>query len=157
MFCKIFIYVHKNLCAPQTWNLLEKLALFFLYNFHREHGLIKLIRKKLSPKINVKNIKNRVYLLSESCYKVIKNQFYNRIEWKQLFHGNIHIVPFKNFRIIFFFFLRGGGGGTNWLCYIQINVIARVVIKGLTYIYVGLNHFWGLHTNSDNSDETADL
>ena len=60
MFCKIFIYVHKNLFAPQTWDLLEKLAPIFLYNFHREHGLIKLIRKKLSPKINVKNIKNRV-------------------------------------------------------------------------------------------------
>ena len=59
-FCQIFIYVHKNLFAPQTWDLLEKLALIFLYNFHREHGLIKLIRKKLSPKINVKNIKNRV-------------------------------------------------------------------------------------------------
>ena len=60
MFCKIFIYVHKNLFAPQTWDLLEKLALIFLYNFHREHGFIKLIRKQLSPKINVKNIKNRV-------------------------------------------------------------------------------------------------
>ena len=63
MFCKIFIYVHKNLFAQQTWDLLEKLALIFLYNFHREHGLIKLIRKKLSPKINVKNIKNRVYVI----------------------------------------------------------------------------------------------
>ena len=42
--------MHKNLFAPQTWDLLEKLALIFLYNFHREHGLIKLIRKKLSPK-----------------------------------------------------------------------------------------------------------
>ena len=61
MFCKIFIYVHKNLFAPQTWELLEKLALIFLYNFHREHGLINLIRKKLSPKINVKNIKHQVF------------------------------------------------------------------------------------------------
>ena len=38
-------------------NRLEKLTLIFLYNFHREHGLIKLIRKKLSPKINVKKNK----------------------------------------------------------------------------------------------------
>ena len=53
--------MHKNLFAPQTWELLEKLALIFLYNFHREHGLINLIRKKLSPKINVKNIKHRVF------------------------------------------------------------------------------------------------
>ena len=60
MFGKIFIYVHTNLFAPQTWDLLENLALIFPYNFHREHGLIKLIRKKLSPKFNVKNIKNRV-------------------------------------------------------------------------------------------------
>ena len=29
----------------------------FLYNFHREHRLLKLVIKKLSPKINVKNIK----------------------------------------------------------------------------------------------------
>ena len=62
MFCKIFIYVHKNLFAPQTWDLLEKLALIFLYNFHREHGLINLIRKKLSPEIIVKNIIHRVFL-----------------------------------------------------------------------------------------------
>ena len=41
------IYVHKNLFAPQTWDLLEKLVLLFLYNFDREHGLIKLIRKKI--------------------------------------------------------------------------------------------------------------
>ena len=38
-------------------NRLEKLALIFLYNFHREHSLLKSIIKKLSPKINVKNIK----------------------------------------------------------------------------------------------------
>ena len=28
----------------------------FLYNFHREHSLLKSLIKKLSPKINVKNI-----------------------------------------------------------------------------------------------------
>ena len=39
---------------------LEKLALIFLYNFHREHSLLKSIIKMVSPKINVKNIKNRV-------------------------------------------------------------------------------------------------
>ena len=40
---------------------MEILALNFLYNFHREHSLLKLVTKKLSPKINVKNIKTRVY------------------------------------------------------------------------------------------------
>ena len=73
MFCKIFIYVHKNLFAPQTWELLEKLALIFLYNFHREHGLINLIRKKLSPKINVKNIKHRVFFLATVFFSTIVN------------------------------------------------------------------------------------
>ena len=47
---------------PQTLDLLEKSALIFLYNFHRKHSFLKLIIKKLSPKINVKNIKNRVYI-----------------------------------------------------------------------------------------------
>ena len=28
-----------------------------LYNFHREHSLLNLVLKMLSPKINVKNIK----------------------------------------------------------------------------------------------------
>ena len=46
--------------VPQTSDHLEKSALVFLYNLHREHNLLKLIVKKLSPKINVKNIKNRV-------------------------------------------------------------------------------------------------
>ena len=63
--------MHKNLFAPQTWDLLEKLALFFLYNFHREYGLIKLIRKKLSPKINVKNIKVEYFLAHWSSSKEI--------------------------------------------------------------------------------------
>ena len=44
----------------ETSDLLEKSALIFLYNFHREHSWLKSIIKKLSPKINVKNIKNRV-------------------------------------------------------------------------------------------------
>ena len=59
---------------PQTWDLLEKLALIFLYNFHREHALIKLIRKRLSPKINVKNI-NQVYrgCLKATRYKMISD------------------------------------------------------------------------------------
>ena len=48
---------------PETSDLLEKSALIFLYNFHREHSWLKLIIKKLSPKINVKNIKNRVFFL----------------------------------------------------------------------------------------------
>ena len=39
---------------------LEKLALIFLYNFDREHSLLKPTIKKLSSKINVKNIKNGV-------------------------------------------------------------------------------------------------
>ena len=45
---------------PETSDLLEKSALIFLYNFHREHSWLKSIIKELSPKINVKNIKNRV-------------------------------------------------------------------------------------------------
>ena len=57
MYCKIFIYVHKNLFLPQTSDLLEKLALIFLHNFHRKRSLLKLSIKKLSQKINVKNTK----------------------------------------------------------------------------------------------------
>ena len=60
VYRKFFIYVHKNLIAPQTSDLLEKLALVFLYNFHGDHMLLTLKIKKLSPKTNVKNIKPRV-------------------------------------------------------------------------------------------------
>ena len=61
IYCKISIYVHKILFPPQISDLLEKLALTFLYIFHREHNFLKFGIKKLSPKINVKNIKkNRV-------------------------------------------------------------------------------------------------
>ena len=48
---------------PQTSDFLEKLALFFLYNFHREHSLQKLKIKKLSRKINVKNIKKAFFIV----------------------------------------------------------------------------------------------
>ena len=52
----------KFLFAPQISNLLEKLALIFLYNFHCDHILLALKIKKLSPKINVKNIKKTRFL-----------------------------------------------------------------------------------------------
>ena len=43
---------------PQTSDFLEKLRLIFLCNFHREHSLL-IENKKLSPKINAKNIEFR--------------------------------------------------------------------------------------------------
>ena len=56
MYCKIFIYIHKNLFAPQAQDVLEKLAEILLYNFHHEHNLLKLKIKKLLRKINSKNL-----------------------------------------------------------------------------------------------------
>ena len=41
---------------------MENLALIFLCNFQREHSLLKLKIKKLSPKINVKNIKKTEFI-----------------------------------------------------------------------------------------------
>ena len=55
-FCKIFIYIHKNLFAPQAQDLLEKLAEILLYNFHCEHILLKFKIKKLFKKIKSKNL-----------------------------------------------------------------------------------------------------
>ena len=62
VYRKFFIYVHKLFFVPQTSDFSEKLALIFLYNFHREHSLLKLKIKKLSPKTNVKKHKTRVVL-----------------------------------------------------------------------------------------------
>ena len=59
--CKIFIYIHKNLFAPQAQDLLEKLAEILLYNFHREHILLKLKIKKLLRKIKSKNLTAGVF------------------------------------------------------------------------------------------------
>ena len=42
--------------APQAQELLEKLAEILLYNFHREHILLKLKIKKLLRKIKSKNL-----------------------------------------------------------------------------------------------------
>ena len=44
--CEIFIYIHKKLFVPQAQDLLEKLAESLLYNFHREHILLKMKIKK---------------------------------------------------------------------------------------------------------------
>ena len=57
-----FIYIHKNLFAPQAQDLLEKLAEILLYNFHREHILLKLKPKKLLRKIKSKNLTAGVFL-----------------------------------------------------------------------------------------------
>ena len=56
IYCKIFIYIHKNLFAPQAQDRLEKLAEILLYNFHGEHILLKLKIKKLLRKIKSKNL-----------------------------------------------------------------------------------------------------
>ena len=48
--------MHKNLFAPQAQDHLEKLAAIMLYNFHREHILLKLKAKKLLRKIKSKNL-----------------------------------------------------------------------------------------------------
>ena len=56
IYCKIFIYIHKNLFVPQAQDLLEKLAEILLYNFHREQILLKLKTKKLLRKIKSKNL-----------------------------------------------------------------------------------------------------
>ena len=44
--------------------------LIFLYNFHREHSLLKSIIKKLSPKINVKNKKSSLELVGQKKQQV---------------------------------------------------------------------------------------
>ena len=62
IYCKIFIYIHKNLFAPQAQDLLEKLAEILLYNFHREQILLKLKIKKLLRKIKSKNLTAGVFL-----------------------------------------------------------------------------------------------
>ena len=56
MYCKIFIYIHKKLFVPQAQDLLEKLAEILLYNFRREHILLKLKIKKLLRKNRSKNL-----------------------------------------------------------------------------------------------------
>ena len=60
IYCKILIYIHKNLFAPQAQDLLEKLAEILLYNFHCEHILLKLKTRKLLRKIKSKSLTARV-------------------------------------------------------------------------------------------------
>ena len=50
IYCKIFIYTHKNLLGQQAQDLSEKLAEILLYNFHHEHILLKLKTKKVIAK-----------------------------------------------------------------------------------------------------------
>ena len=47
IYFKIFIYVHKNPSEPQAPDHLGKLAESLLYNFDREHILLKFKIKKL--------------------------------------------------------------------------------------------------------------
>ena len=55
-YLKAVIAFHRNLFAPQTQDLLEKLAETLLYNFHREHILLNVKIKKLLRKIKSKNL-----------------------------------------------------------------------------------------------------
>ena len=44
---------------PQTSDLLEKLALIFLHNFHRKRSLLKLLIKKVIAENHCEKHKNR--------------------------------------------------------------------------------------------------
>ena len=46
-----------------------EIGTIFLYNKHCEHSLLKSKKKKLSPKISVKNIKNRVKCIILAHFK----------------------------------------------------------------------------------------
>ena len=70
IYCKIFNYIHKNLFAPEAHDLLEKLAESLLYNFHREHILLKLKIKKLLRKIRSKNLTAGVKLFYKMYYNI---------------------------------------------------------------------------------------
>ena len=51
-----FIAKSSSIFAPQAPDLFEKLAESLLYNFHREHILLKLKIKKVFAKISSKNL-----------------------------------------------------------------------------------------------------
>ena len=53
---------------PQAQDLLEKLAEILLYNFHREHILLKLKIKKLLRKNKSKNLTAGVYFSTLSVF-----------------------------------------------------------------------------------------
>ena len=57
MYC---IYKNKSVCITNFGLFGEIGAIFFLYNFYREHSLLKLKIKKL--KISVQNIKKSIFL-----------------------------------------------------------------------------------------------
>ena len=86
IYCKIFIYIHKNLFAPQAQDLLEKLAEILLYNFHREHILLKLKTKKLLRKFKSKNL----------TAGVLSPRFntYIRIYYIPCFSNHFYIITF---------------------------------------------------------------
>ena len=53
--------LYLSLKAPQAQYLLEKMAKILLYNFHREHILLKLKTKKLLRKNKSKNLTAGVF------------------------------------------------------------------------------------------------
>ena len=70
--------------------LLEKLSLYmiFFYNFHCEHSVQKLKIKRLSPKINVKNIKKielRFMKLDMQVEIIRTRNFKLFVYWKPLY------------------------------------------------------------------------
>ena len=50
IYCKIFIYIHKNLFEPQAQDLLEKLAEILLYKFSSRTHFAKIEDKKVIAK-----------------------------------------------------------------------------------------------------------
>ena len=89
IYCKIFNYIHKNLFAPQAQDLLEKLAEILLYNFHREHILLKLKIKKLLRKIKSKNLTAGVFFFFFFFFffntVVIYESYFVCYEWRGTF------------------------------------------------------------------------
>ena len=60
MFRKIFIYVYKKICAPQTWDLIGEIGANFSLQLSPRTRFDKINKKKVIAENQCVNIKNRV-------------------------------------------------------------------------------------------------
>ena len=114
---------------PHTSGHLEKSALIFPYNFHREHNLLKLIVKKLSPKINLKNIKNRVYDLISNRFQVGLKSLLRHGLSEPDFYGDL---VYKLKKMV----------GCNCFSAPFIKIISNYKLLAITLMYCNRQHAW---------------
>ena len=88
IYCKFFIYIHKNLFLPQAQDLLEKLAEIHLYNFQDEFNLLQILHLYTQKSVSATSTRPFGEVGGNSSLQLSSRTHFARMEDKKVIAKN---------------------------------------------------------------------